>query len=139
MVQRRVLVTCLFNSAFKVNNIGLKFFIFAGFLFNTIFQLLDGLFQLINLIVELSLFFLKPFLDSLEFLLIDSGSIDLVIVVGDVLPHFLEALDQLFDAISSSLQFFLKSINYLAFFINKITIFIELCLKDFFLMVLITL
>lgn len=139
MMQRRVLVPCLFDSSLKFHNIGLELFIFAGFLFNTFFQLLNDLFQLINLIIELFFLFLEAFLDSLELLLIDGCSIDLVVVVGDVLSHFLEAFDQLLDAVSPSLELFLKSVDYFAFFINKITILIELRLKDFLLVVFVAL
>ena len=92
-MQRRVLVPCLFDSALKVDYIGLKLLILAGLLFNAFFQLLDELFQLVNLIVELFLLFFEPLLDSLKLLLVDSCSIDLVVVVGDVLAHFLEAFD----------------------------------------------
>ena len=84
---------CLFDSALKVDHIGLKLLILAGLLFNAFFQLLDELFQLVNLIVELFLLFFEPLFDSLKLLLVDSCSIDLVVVVGDVLAHFLEAFD----------------------------------------------
>lgn len=72
-------------------------------------------------------------------MLIDSCSINLVVMVRDIFSHFLEALDELLDAVSPSLKFFLKSVNHLTFLVNNLAILIELRLKDIFLMVFIAL
>lgn len=138
MMKRREILLILCDLPLQLYYLIFQVLILGIIFCNIIFKYLYVLLEIINLIIEFFLFLLEGFLNSLKFLLIDSSSINLVMMVIDILSHLFEIVDKLIVSIISLLQLFFKMVDDGVLVVYYFFALDQLRLIEFLLMVLVS-
>lgn len=138
MMKRREILLILCDLPLQLYYLIFQVLILGIIFCNIIFKYLYVLLEIINLIIEFFLFLLEGFLNSLKFLLIDSSSINLVMMVIDILSHLFEIVDKLIVSIISLLQLFFKMVDDGVLVVYYFFVLDQLRLIEFLLMVLVS-